>query len=245
MSAGSSEHRVDKHSIEESDRLRSPNQLCTPDARSHYLVHLDDHTGAPRPITAVDQHAAIACYKMNPEVPTSVAVHFETAKNLYLYGWFVFRFYPVAEQQALASLEFALREKLADFVNACKEKNPKAPIPSLRKLLKTAIESGLLRNDAFLGRDQWALERAKDRFRLQKMREMIAAGLEEMVLDDSGVHPTEEDLHHDWLGSFVEAIPAIRNDYAHGSKTLHHSVLHTFDFVSQMINQLFPKTQNE
>lgn len=245
MSTGSSEQRVGNHSIEESDRLRWPNQLCRPDARSHYLIHLDEHTGAPRPITAEDQYAAVACYKLNPAVPASVAVHFETAKNLYLYGWFVFRFYPVAEQQALASLEFALREKLADFVNASKEKNPKAPTPSLRKLLKAAIERELLRNDAILGRDQWALGRAKDRFRLQKMREMIAAGQDEIVLDDSGVHPSEEDLNYDWLGSFAEVIPAIRNDYAHGTKTLHHSVLHTFDLVSQMINQLFPITHNE
>lgn len=61
----------------------------------------------------------------------------------------------------------------------------------------------------------------------------------------SHVVPTVADLQHDWLGGFVKAIPPIRNDYAHGSSTLHHSVLHTFDLVCQLINQLYSETVAE
>lgn len=238
-------HVTGERSIEDADRLRSPDTICKPDPRSHYLVRLDGHMRTPHRITELDQHAAIGCYRLNAMVPHAVAVHFETAKNLYLYAWLVFRFYPVAEQQALASLEFALRERLADFINECKRKTPRLAPPSLRKLLKNATEQGLLKNELLQGRDQWALELAKQRFRMEGMREMIEAGMNEMGLDDSEVRPTEEDLRHDWLRDFVEVIPGIRNDYAHGSSTLHHSVLRTFDLVSQMINQLFPKAEHE
>lgn len=222
------------------DTLRPLDKLCEPDKRTRFLVRIESPTGKSRPITAADQHGAVILYRLNSTVPEEVVVHFETAKNLYLYAWFVFRFYPVAEQQALASLEFALRERLTEFVREHEEKHPKAPVPSLRKLLRVAIDTGVLRNDAFPKRDQWALQRAKHRFLSQRMREMIAAGLDEMTVDDSKVQPDEEDLGHDWLGAFSDAIPDIRNNYAHGSSTLHHTVLHTFDLVSQMINQLFP-----
>jgi len=103
------------------DTLRPLEKLCEPDERARFLVRIDSRTGRSRPATAADQHGAVIDYRLNSTVPEEVVVHFETAKNLYLYAWFVFRFYPVAEQQALASLEFALRERLIEFVREHKE----------------------------------------------------------------------------------------------------------------------------
>ncbi len=110
----------------------------------------------------------------------------------------------------------------------------------LSKLLNTAIELGLIANEKFTDRDIWAQERAKTRFNHEITNKMKSEGIAEMMVDYSSVKPTEEDLNHDWLTDFVEAIPAIRNEYAHGSEMLYHTVLHTFNLVSQMINQLFP-----
>ena len=38
-------------------------------------------------------------------MPREIVLQFETARNVYLYAWFVYRFYPVSEHQCLACLE--------------------------------------------------------------------------------------------------------------------------------------------
>lgn len=223
--------------LHSSDALRAPNQAFEPDPRSDYLVRVDEHALSPQPITLAGQYDLIASFTLATAVPEDVAIHFETAKNLYLYAWFVFRFYPVAEQQALTSLEFALNKRLAE---AHKKRYPKAGPPGLSTLLSHARDVGLIRNEALNGRDRWALGLARRRYSDEQMRKMQESGLDELVFDDSHVVPTEADLQYDWLDNFVRTIPRIRNDYAHGSSTLHHTVLHTFDVVSQLINQLYP-----
>lgn len=70
---------------------------------------------------------------------------------------------------------------------------------------------------------------------------MSRAGLTEMVVHDSNVAPTEEELAYDWISVLVEYLPKMRNDYAHGSQTLLPTVLRTFDIVCDLINQLFIK----
>jgi hypothetical protein len=48
-------------------------------------------------------------------------------------------------------------------------------------------------------------------------------------------------LDSDWLGVFQETIPEIRNIHAHGSGHLYPAaVRHTFEMVSEIINQLYP-----
>jgi hypothetical protein len=218
--------------IAECDLLRLPERACSPDSRTHVFYKIDLR----------DQYEAIACFILNEDVPTEVAIHFETAKNLYLYAWLVYRFYPVAEQQALAGLEFALRERFQDFVAAEKEKGPKAIEPGLKKLLGHAIKGGFVRNENFSTREHWARELAKSRYSFQKSQEMRSAGINSWVEDESEIVVTQEDLDYDWLGNFQEIIPRIRNSYAHGSGLLYPApVRRTFEMVSEIINQLYPK----
>ncbi len=223
--------------IDVSDCLRAPDCVCDPDCRTKHLVKVEKRTGKVYSRVIEDQHSAIACFKLNETVPASVAIHFETAKNLYLYAWFIFRFYPVAEQQALASLEFALRERFSEFV---KEHSGKRGF-GLKKLLSHAIENNYIRNELFTTRERWAWNRAEMRHSFEKMQEMMAAGIESMEWSESEVVVTQEDLDCDWLDIFQEVIPKIRNCYAHGSGELKHTVLHTFEMVSEIINQLYPK----
>lgn len=226
--------------VHEADSLRSPEQIFNPDPRTPSLARLDAITRLPRSIMPIDQHAAVACFQLNPTVPEPVRIHFETAKNLYLYAWCVFRFYPVAEQQALGTLEFALRERQPEFVRRYVEKHRRNTEPGLGALLNNAIKEGLVRNEAFPARERWAHARALERYRFEQLEKMSAEGLTEMVVDDSEVVASEDDLNYDWLKAFLDAIPYIRNEYAHGSGMLYHSVLHTFDVVTQIINQLYP-----
>jgi hypothetical protein len=204
-------------------------------------VRIDERLGRACQNEIADQYEAIARFVLNDAAPESVAIHFETAKNLYLYSWFVFRFYPVAEQQALASLEFGLRERFSEFV---KENSGKRGF-GLWMLLKHAIENGYIRNELFTTRERWAWNRAEMRHSIMKAQEMINAGLDSVEWSESEVIVTQEDLDCDWLGIFQKTIPKMRNEYAHGSKELKHEVLHTFEMVVELINQLYSNETRE
>lgn len=222
--------------------LKPVDLICESDSRSNSFARIDTQTGEYRPLNLVDRHNDIALYRLSRETPEKIRVHFETAKNLYLYAWFVYRFYPVAEQQVLASLEFALRERLTEFVEQYRAKHRNGQEPGLGALLRHAIKQQLLRNDAFTCRDRWALEAAKSRYRFEQMKIMMDTNLAEMELDDTEVVAKAEEINHDWLNSFLESLPFIRNDYAHGSSTLYPSILRRFEIVMEIINQLYPES---
>jgi len=221
--------------ISPADAVRDFECVMQPDPRNTYFSVIEQ--GQPRPVTLQDRVDAVAPYVLSPAVPESVRVHFETAKNLYVYAWFVYRFYPVAEQQALATLEFALRERLI-VLDAVKRADEW--VPGLRKLLKDALVRGLIGNNRFPNRERWALGIAKHRFDFAQIAEMTRLGLTEMAIDYSTVVPTQQDLDHDWIGAFIEGLPKIRNAYAHGSEMLNPAaVLRTFEIVCDLVNQLF------
>jgi hypothetical protein len=228
--------------IDEADSLRTPQNAFDPDPRTKHLVLQDKLSSHIRQVTLADQTELISTFALNRNVPNEITIHFETAKNLYLYSWFVFRFYPVAEQQALTTLEYALRLSFPEFVKDHSEKNRFKNEPGLKTLIKHAAKSGRIKNELFPSHMAWASQRAKSRFSHLTLNEMVKAGLDEMEYDDSSIEPNQDDLNHDWIKDFIEHIPALRNDLAHGSPTLHHTVIHTFDVVSSMINMLFPDT---
>ena len=231
--------------IGESDFLKTPQNAFDPDPRTKCLVLQDNLSNHIRQVTLADQNELISTFTLSRNVPEEVIIHFETAKNLYLYSWFVFRFYPVAEQQALTTLEYALRLSFPEFVKEHSEKNRFKNEPGLKTLIKHAAKIGKIRNELFLGRFAWASQRARARFNHLKLNEMVESGLIEMEYDDSGIEPSYDDLNHDWITGFIEHIPALRNDLAHGSSALHHTVIHTFDVVSSMINMLFPEAKDK
>lgn len=225
--------------VDETEQLRNPTDIHNPDARTLNIVVIDSSNQLPRSVTIQDQYDCISYFILNTNVPENIAIHFETAKNLYLYAWHVYRFYPVAEQQAFGTLEYALRTRLPEYVERFK-KVKCGREPTLHSLLKHAKETQILKNDLFPSKDRWATQIAKDRFCEQMYAKAREQGLTEFEYDDSHVIPTEEDLNQDWLSNFIKVIPKIRNDLAHGSSSLRHSVVHTFDVVSSMINQLYP-----
>jgi hypothetical protein len=61
-----------------------------------------------------DIYLGVERIRLNDNVPESVRSHFEIARNLILYSWFVYSFNVVAEMQAFASLEMAVREITSD-----------------------------------------------------------------------------------------------------------------------------------
>src|SRR5438874_1095731 len=128
------------------EKLRPAELACEPDPRSSGWVKSDSATGAARPITLADHHDAVARFVLHTNVPQDIVMQFETAKNVYLYAWFIYRFYNVAEHQSFACLELALRYRLKQEIATGKVWGRR---PTLRRLLKYAVESGLVKNEEF------------------------------------------------------------------------------------------------
>lgn len=229
--------------IREPDKLKTPLTALIPDARISDPTLFDLTTGEYRGIKLEEQHQLIACFVLNNQVPDEIKIHFETAKNCYLYSWFVYRFYQVAEQQACATLEFALRERFPEFVEKMTRKKKDGDLipPGFGSLLEHAKLKNVLRNDLFPSRFKWAKRKAKDRYSNELLDQAMALGIEEYEFDDSHIQPTEEDLATDWLSNYIKYLPKLRNLLAHGSEHLRDNVWHTFDIVCSMINMLYPE----
>lgn len=231
---------MDYIDIPDAEKLRTHISAYNPDDRTSYLGIIDSSTGVPRSISLEDQYRHISSYVLNTNVPEEIQIHFETGKNCYLYAWFVFRFYQVAESHICATLELALRARFPEFVKRIEEKSRFGNPPGLESLLKHAIVQNVIQSDLFPSRLSWAKELARQRFRAEIHKQMIQSGVTELTYEDSNVEASEEDLNFDWASHYVKYLPTIRNNLAHGSSDLHHSVLRTFDVVTSIINMLYP-----
>lgn len=103
----------DASTVAAHNRLKPLAELWTVDPRVRSTTATFDlTTGAMRDITIEEHHAQAASLTLRPEVPEDIAVSFETAKNLYLYSFYAYRFGVVAAAHAIQTLEFALRSRL-------------------------------------------------------------------------------------------------------------------------------------
>jgi hypothetical protein len=220
------------------DMLRNSATALDPDARALATVSMRAD-GATSMGTLDERHGDVSQFDLTQAVPLDIRVHFETAKNLYLYAWFVYRFYPVAEQQALATLEFGLRTRLA-MLDPAKYGPNSTWIPSLSKMLKTARKEGLVSNAGMRATERWAMQRARNRVSDDATRRLIESGAECIEFDLDSAVPEPQDYSADALSIFIETRPAIRNALAHGSSMLHPTVLGTFEIVADLVNQLYP-----
>lgn len=220
------------------DQLRDPQTALLPDVRTDFTTAMRQD-GSISKIALGDQHVSIREFTLVESVPLNIRVHFETAKNLYLYAWFVYRFFPVAEKHAIATLEFALRERLSVWMPQTYGSKAKVP-RGLQRLISLAMTEKLIANDGLRANERLARQRARCRVSINQIREMEARGLTEMAFENVPIQPLPEDYAHDSLKIFEQNLPMIRNEYAHGSAMLHNMVLGTFEIVTDLINQLFP-----
>ena len=220
------------------DKLRPPEWVGEADPRSTMFVKVDRTTGTHQVITLADHHNDISAYMLHGGVPQEIVLQYETARNVYMYAWFIYRFYPVAEHQALACLELALRERLKEEIKIVKIKGKR---PTLRPLLQYAVAQGLVKNAGFSAWRNRGVTRSRARVEMEKLREASEKGLDEITWDESDIQITAEDLDWDYVKMLPGLLPMVRNDYAHGSTQLHNWALRSFQIVSEIINQLYPE----
>ena len=222
------------------EKLRPVALVCEPDPRSTMFGMVDLKTGAFRTVELTDHHGMIAALTLHGGVPEDIVHQFETARNVYLYAWFVYRFYTVAEQHSLACLEMALRDRLKAEV-AAGMIDYKGKHPTLKPLLKYAVEKGLIRNEGFeIWRNRGTIN-SRARVEMEKFQEMTEKNVNEIEWDESEIAVTAEDLEWDYAATLVEVLPRLRNTYAHGTTNLHNLALMSMRAVCEIINQLYPQ----
>lgn len=214
------------------EALRDSTSAMNPDPRTSMF------TGQSSPSLAA-HHAEIARVKLPANVPEPIAIHFETARNLYIYSWHVYRFYMVAESQALTTLEFGLRERLpATLPRPYQRAGQKQPM--LAGMLRYAIDQGLIRNEGYRRWHQAAEDRARRRRSMDAIASMIEQGLEKMDFDDDApVEVSATDQDWDLVGILRDSLPSLRNELAHGSPMLTRQVLGTLELVAEILGQLY------
>lgn len=223
------------------EHLRSLDQMHKPDPRANEQVRFDLKTRGLRPVALEDHHADIAQFTLFSTVPQKVVTHFETAKNLYLYAWHVYRFYPVADLHVRGTLELALKERIGagNLRQALKSVNKR---PGLNGYILYAIQQEWVKNEGFKRWRESGRMRAEERARRELIEDMDRKGLNEAFFDPSKVEITDEDNGWDLIALLADSLPQIRNEYAHGSDMLHNQVLGTFQLVAEFINQLWPES---
>lgn len=212
--------------VSHGDALRDSDAALKADPRTNGLAMLAEY------------QQEVAKFQLVDAVPYDVRVHFETAKNLYLYAWFVYRFFAVAEKHALATLEFALRWRLVPLFPGESGADAKRPA-GMRTLLERARREQLISNAGLRATRRWALQRARQRVSDEATRKLIETDAEFVEYEAWDIEPEPVDFSDDPLSTFLETLPGIRNDYAHGSAALHPSVLGTFEIVCDLINNLY------
>lgn len=212
------------------DRLREISTAMEPDPRTVMWA-------APQPPLLASHHAEVAVLQISSAVSEPVAIQFEVARNLYLYAWYVYRFYMPATAQALAALEFGLRERLR---NTLPERDQRRKL-MLKRLLHIAVDQGLVKNEGFRRWHEAAQVNARERASAEALKAMIDSQLERMEYQiPEFLEVLPEDQQWDLVGRLPDSLPGIRNELAHGSPMLTKNALGTIELVAEILNQLYP-----
>ncbi|MCC7011094.1 MAG: hypothetical protein IT454_00915 [Planctomycetes bacterium] len=204
--------------IDDSDDLRSLDAVFQPDPRSgvHSIVE---------PRTLAVHRADVAKLVLHDGVPEDIRIQFLTACNLMLYSWFVYRFANVGELHAIATLEFALRERF--------DVDPSAR-PALKSMLKCAVDMGLLCDSGLreYQRRVDAVRRDADA-RAQWPEEL------QRLCGAPPIRPKPDARAA--VKRLCTSIPALRNTLAHGSSYLWTEGCLRVEICADLINQLFSR----
>lgn len=130
------------------ETLKRFEEIFQPDTRQLDRYNVDESAGAVNVMGLEDIYGMVEGIKLGENVPEVVRSHFEVARNLVVYSWFVYSFNVVAALWSFASLEMAVKEKTSDRQTGFK--NQLDRVFNGRKLadglsLSTAITK--LRND--------------------------------------------------------------------------------------------------
>jgi hypothetical protein len=91
--------------------LKRFDEILEPDSIWRGFVLCNRNTGVVRERTFRDHYSSIERIQLSSVAPESAKEHFDVARNLFVYSWFVSDFMPVAEMHGFSSVEYAIRLK--------------------------------------------------------------------------------------------------------------------------------------
>ena len=204
--------------------LKTLEEIFEPDIRSTVWVYVDSETGKEQRRSLSDHYKEIAGLCLDETVLQEIVDHFDVARNLLLYSWYVYRFIPVAERHALASLEMALKLKYARFIETNPDERPEKKPRMLKKLLKFAFKQGWLRKTV-----EWDSAVKKEYAQINI----------KMLSDITGEAPSPNDNNKEASGKLLlKELLDFRNEYSHGSSMLVTHGFRIIDICRKMINEL-------
>jgi GNAT superfamily N-acetyltransferase len=203
------------------EEFRQLVDIPLPDPRMENLV-VPTAGGSFRPFELSDYHEDIARVQLCDYVPDKVWTHFETARNLAPFSWFVYRFQSVAEMQALASLELALRER-------CRKEGIGTRM-SLNQLLRHAASGKWVNAEGLSAYQELC-------WRQRQFLESTAIHF----VDQRGRPPLAD--FDEYLQQLAWLLPRLRNEWAHGSTMLLGQSIRILKLCADLINQLFDETK--
>ena len=124
--------------------FRTETSLLEPDPRNDDLVIVDGATGVTRAATIKDFYHRVEALNLNSDFPADVVDQFNLARNAFVYSWFCLEFNTLAELQALATVELALKSRF--FVDGESEPTGRG----LDQLFEQAFKRGWLKREDFL-----------------------------------------------------------------------------------------------
>jgi len=186
-------------------------EITEPDSRWQYLVGIDPKLFKESCATKLKEfHSEISEIRLLPQAPEQLKSAFNTARNVFLYSWFVYSMIPVAVMHAYSTMEMALRIKIGHSAE--------------RLSFKRCFQKAIDRN--------WINDKGFRHFReLEGRRENLIAGDE-----NSGSYAN--DPQH-YCKILRDCVPDLRNSHAHGHAMLYPGCLHELELCADLINQLF------
>jgi hypothetical protein len=218
------------------EKLKDLDKLTAPDSRHDALLALvaDEQDGTlqlkTRRLTAADRHEAVAALELSESVPETVRSAFAVVRNLWLYGWFCWPFYTLAEFHATLCLNMALAIRITreDGIT-----DPNWWVPSIRDMLKRAIESKWV-SDNGIAHVQRLRERSA------RMRDELPEGFPKELFGASPDLLGETPQRYCQI--LLEGLPSERDLFAHPKNYWHGMPgpsLLTIENVHGLIQQLF------
>lgn len=219
------------------EEFKSLDKVTTVDRRNTYFGLRNRVTGETRPQELKDHYESVGRFVLSETAPEKVRSHFNTAKNVLLYTWFAYGFFPVAELQALNALELALKERIGeDGLKALKKQLKKTGKRlGLQAYIEHAAANKWIKNEDFQA------YHTKQELLLKMSEEMREEGLSSIEYDEDEIAVPEENTT-DFVGALINTVNWIRNTHAHGDVMLYPvSVWQTFEICSDFINALYQR----
>ena len=196
------------------ETLKPLGEVLESDSRQGSFVVRNRLTGEVRQRSLADIHEEVAAAQISGQVPEEVRSAFATAQNLMVYSWFVYAFGVLADRQAYAVLELALRLRL--------DPEGRRPRLGLRGLMKEAIRMMLLVDHGVI-----------------ELVLPLVGTVERAQLDAELARPDWD--AQQYVKRLVDSFGQLRNHLAHGNFALWPGQVLTLHLVARLIDQVFSR----